>query len=105
MKPPILPTFATDPVLTGGAQLGQVTRLQPGDALRAQGFYMDRRVPARIFSWLFGAIGDWLQYFAPAQIKNWKLEGSLFLGATTNHADMIWLPEGYENPPSGQWYV
>jgi hypothetical protein len=105
IKPVELPSFATDATLTGGPQIGSVARLRPSNALLAQGFYQGRRLPGRMIAWLFGTIGDWLKYLAPVQIKNWKLEGQDFLGATTNHASVIWLPELSQTPVTGQWFI
>ena len=61
-KPAALPSFATDPTLTGGPQVGLSTRLSPGAGTLAQGFYQGRRLPARALSYVLGTHGDWLTY-------------------------------------------
>lgn len=103
LKPAIIPTFATDVTLSAGPQVGLAPRLDPGTGLRAQGYYQDRRIPARHLGWLLGVIGDWLKYLAPVQIKNWKLEGVDFLATTTTDAQVVWVPEG--TGVAGQWFV
>lgn len=91
-RPSFVPTYATDANLTGGPQVGQATRLKPTDALRGQGFYKDRRIAARILSWVLGTIGDWLGFLANVQVANWQLQAVDFLSATTNHSGIAWMP-------------
>lgn len=64
-RPTLLASFATDATLTSGPQSGLSTRLDPGVGTRGQGFYQDRRLPARALSYLLGILGDWVAYFDP----------------------------------------
>lgn len=70
-KPAVLPSYATDSTLTGGPQVGLSTRLSPGAGTLAQGFYQDRRLPARALAWLVGMICDWLGVFADSAMRAW----------------------------------
>lgn len=76
-KPSTLPTWATDSTLSGGPQVGQATRLDPGSGIRAQGLYQGRKVPARILGWMLGTIGDWLGWFdgvvTAQQLRCWDV--------------------------------
>jgi hypothetical protein len=63
-RPTASPSFATDATFTSGDESGQTPRLDPGAGFKAQGWYPNRRVPARWFNWLLGIWGDWLRYLA-----------------------------------------
>lgn len=102
-KPALLPTYATDATLSSGPQTGLSTRLDPGTALRQQGYYQDRRLPARALGWLLGTVGDWLGYFSKAQVKNWRLEAWDFFTSSTSFANLAWIPES-ENG-AGSWWA
>jgi hypothetical protein len=53
--------WATDATYASGAEVGETTRLDPS-GLRAQGILPNFRIGARFFNFLFGAIGDWINY-------------------------------------------
>lgn len=93
-KPAFVPTFATDPTLTGGPETGAAARLDPGTGLRVQGYYSDRRIPARHLSWLFGVIGDWIGYFSNLQALNWRMAAWDFFGTATVNYSLEWVAEG-----------
>jgi hypothetical protein len=110
-KPAIIPTYGTDSLLIAGPQVGLSARLDPGAGVRAQGFYQDRKIPARALGWMLGVIGDWITYFSAQQIKTWKLEQTDFLSSITdlpiagfpNSPGMVWIPE--PGDAQGFWYV
>lgn len=111
-KPTIVPTYATDATLSGGPQVGLSTRLSPGAATLAQGFWQGRRLPARAFAWLIGLVCDWIVYFSAHQIKNWRLERQDFFTTATDlpagsylegGVGAIWVPDAL--PQKGSWYV
>lgn len=104
-KPAGDPSFATDPLLTGGPQVGLATRLDPGAGFRAQGYYQDRRLPARHLSSLLGVLGDWANYLKQIEIKNWKREATTFFTGTTNKFGICWIPGGASRPGSGAWLL
>jgi hypothetical protein len=87
-RPSKIPTFATDSTLSGGPQAGSATRLQPSDALLAQGFYSGRGLPARMLSWLLGTVGDWIGYLDQrtllSQALNWPERISIASSAANN---------------------
>jgi hypothetical protein len=90
-RPATKPTWATDATLSGGDQAGLATRLEPSAGIKSQGIYMDRPLPARVLSWMFGTICDWLEYndnrLLAAQAMNWPERGSV-ADASTLNADM-----------------
>lgn len=100
-KPRTIPAFATDATLSSGPEVGLAARLDPGTGLRAQGFYSDARIPARMLSWLFGTIGDWLGYFSNVQTLNWRMAAWDFFGTTTVNYSLEWLAEGND----GSWLM
>lgn len=63
-RPTASPAFATDATFTSGTETGLVPRLDPGAGFKQQGWYPNRRMPARWFNWIIGIFGDWLQYLA-----------------------------------------
>lgn len=77
-RPTSSPAFATDATFTSGALTGSAPRLDPGAGFKAQGWYPNRRVPARWFNWLLGIVGDWLGYLDEIQlnqaVQEWRGE-------------------------------
>jgi hypothetical protein len=103
-----LPTFATDELITSGADTGLSVRLEPSDPVKAQGHQANSRVAARIQNWLQGAVGDWLTHLASVPMRTWRREvtdlrvgsdKSPVLGACFAHTGAGWLiglgVEGY----------
>lgn len=102
-KPAQIPTYATDPTLTGGPQVGLSTRLAPSGGTLAQGFYTDARLPARAFAWLIGLIGDWIGYLSKIQVLNWTLAAWDFFPTTTLNSRVCWIPK--PTVGTGFWMV
>jgi hypothetical protein len=63
-KPTEKPTFATDATyaISDKPWSETATKVQPVAALVASGFEPKRRPPAQYFNWLFGNIGDWIDW-------------------------------------------
>lgn len=84
-RPAILPAYATDATILAGAQAGLSTRLSPGAGTLAQGFYQDRRLPARALAWLFGTICDWVGYLddraSHAAMQTWRMSPTIGIAA------------------------
>lgn len=110
-KPSEVPSFATDALLTSGPQTGSASRLRPSNAMLGQGFYQDRRLPARMLSWVLGMLADWTAYLYGGQVKNWKIDQSDFFTASTdlpigslpNSPGALWVPE--VGDAKGFWFV
>lgn len=85
------PAWATDTTFATGAHAGQVTKIDPGNAIEARGWYPNKKRPAKWDNWLLNAIGQWLAYFAEAttvvDAQNWIEPGDgkgLFAPTGTN---------------------
>lgn len=87
-RPSIKPTWATDATLTSGLQVGSSTRLQPSAPRAAQGVYADRKIGARVFSWLIGTLCDWVGYLDSSRYRvqalNWTERIAIASAAANN---------------------
>lgn len=60
-KPSTIPLWATDATVSGGAENGLPTRVNPAAATN-QGWKSNTTAPARWANWLHGLAGDWFTY-------------------------------------------
>lgn len=108
-RPTVSPLFATAATFSAGTEVGLVPRLDPGAGFRAQGWYPNRRVPARWFNFLLGLAGDWIAYLTQKtdHYQNVLNHGANPLGTTDSTAafaaadaaasstgGFVWAPPG-----------
>lgn len=60
----VAPFFAEDATFSSGAQTGELTKIEPSDAIKNRGWYPDKKRPAKWDNWMTNRQGLWAQHFA-----------------------------------------
>lgn len=86
-----VPQWATDVLYPAGAAAwnNQVTKVDPGTSVKAEGFEPAKRYPAQFFNWLQNLYGKFHLAYDAFPVQNWRIDPAAL--PFTAGFDMLWV--------------